>query len=292
MIKNINKEKLLVRIKRSLKTWNPITLNTKTWSELSSYIDYFVDNDDESFANELTCYRVVFRIQASFLHIDYLLRNKEYDKAWYLMEDTTKDIELIKGTNEFQNQWVEEFHINNIHNYIHNLEQLYPYSFFISRDVLIKQQVCSICGQVRKIKNGCEHRVGKLYYGRFCKSIWKDYEVRSFAFVQNPKDKYTFITPEGSKYNFARLEWLMNTTRNPYVSFSIENDKVYLPNYLQNVKPMPKITSCWLPGFEPHRNSDGNLVVPETLILRYEDMGKDNTTEREKVLFGFLQHKQ
>lgn len=292
MIKNINKEKLLIKIKKSLETWNPITLKTKIWRELSSYIDYFVDNGDESFANELACYRVIFRIQASFLYIYYLLKNKEYDKAWYLIEDTTKDIELIKGTNEFKNQWAEEFHINEIYNFIHSLEQLYPYSLFISRDVLIKQQVCSICGQVRKIKNGCGHRVGKLYYGRFCKSIWTDYEVRSYALVKNSKDKYTFITPEGSKYNFGLLNWLVNTVRNPYIPFSIENGKVYLPNYIKNVKPMPQITSCWLPGFEPHRNSEGNFICPENLVLRYKDMGKDNTTEREEILLEFLQHKQ
>lgn len=292
MTKITTKDALLSKIYKSLKSWNPIIIDAKIWKDIYGYIAFCVEQKDESFANELACYRVIFRIKTSFLRIDYLLRKNQYDQAWYLMEDTTKDIELVKKTNEYQNQWAEEFHLDRIQNYIQNLELLFPYSFFISRDIVIKKQVCSICGEVRKIKNGCNHRIGKLYNGMFCRAVWKEFEPRSFAFVQNPKDKYTIITPEGAQYNFALVEWLMNQKRNPYLPFEVKNSKVILPRYLKNIKPMPYITKCWKPGYEPKEDEEGKMIFPSTIILRNEDMGQDNTDEKEKVLFKFLEQKK
>ena len=288
MTKITTKKSLISKIYKSLESWSPINIDTKTWKSIPGYITYCVINADEVFANELACYRVFFRIKASFLRIFDLLKNEQYDQAWYLMEDTTKDIELVKGTNEYQNQWSETFHLDRIYTYIQNLELLYPYSFFLSRDVVIKKQVCSICGEVRKIKNGCNHRVGKLYNGEFCKAIWEEFEPRSFAIVQNPKDKYTVLTPEGAKYNFARVKWLVDNIRNPYIQFEVNDSKVLLPVYLKNIKPIPHLTSCWKSGHEPLKDNSDQMVFPSTVILRNDDMGKDSTHEREKILFDFL----
>lgn len=274
----------------NLMTWNPIFLKTELWQKIPLLMGDAIKDNNELLVNILACYRVVFRIKAGFLYVDSLIRNKKYQKAWNEIENTIKDIELLKGTNEFSNDWLDDFQIDYIHEYLLNLEQLYPYSSFLSREVIIKKQRCSICGEIKKMKNGCRHEVGKLYNGNFCRLIWEDYKFVGVAYVNNPKDKYTVLTPEGAKYQYDRLKWITSILRTPYIKFVIENNVVIIPKHIKNLKPMPKVSSPWKNGFEPRLNEDGTLSIPETLIFKFEDAGTDNTEERELELIKFLKN--
>ena len=44
-------------------------------------------------------------------------------------------------------------------------QKLFPYRFFLSRESVIREEKCSICGKVIKLRSKCEHIPGKLYMG-------------------------------------------------------------------------------------------------------------------------------
>lgn len=61
-----------------------------------------------------------------------------------------------------------------------------------SPEILIKKELCSVCGQNIK---GCNHIPGHLYDGVHCTGIPKDIELKSVSIVMYPEDRRCRIWP-------------------------------------------------------------------------------------------------
>lgn len=190
-----------------------------------------ISNKDEEKANHCWCIRQIYYVQKSYLLVYDSLRKQEYEEAWRALEQTDIKLSFLE----------ENFNIGTIVNDIYNLlfikriikeyEKLFPYQFFTSREGIIKQEKCSICGEIVSLRHGCGHKIGKLYMGEMCSHIVTDYELISVAIVKDPFDKYAIIKPEGMEYNYEMLDFLMKEIHSPYDAWFVETLKIVKPEY-------------------------------------------------------------
>lgn len=190
-----------------------------------------ISNKDEEKANYCWCIRQIYYVQKNYLLVYDSLRKQEYEEAWRALEQTDIKLSFLE----------ENFDIGTIVNDIYNLlfikriikeyEKLFPYQFFTSREGIIKQEKCSICGKIVSLRHGCGHKIGKLYMGEMCSHIVTDYELISISIVKDPFDKYAIIKPEGMEYNYEMLDFLMNEIHSPYDAWFVETLKIVKPEY-------------------------------------------------------------
>ena len=77
---------------------------------------------------------------------------------------------------------------------IKEYQKLFPYCHFLSRECVIKAEVCSICGQPISLRHPCGHKVGKLYMGELCLRKVVDMEFKAFSIVCIYLfDKYSYV---------------------------------------------------------------------------------------------------
>lgn len=185
-------------------------------------------NEDE--ANYLWCLRQIFIIQKNFLFAFRSLQNEEYKNAWLSFDSA--DIELGMLENNFDiTQNEDKYHLGFIERIIKKYQRLFPYHLFLSRESIIKKEQCSICKQEIRIRDKCNHKVGKLYMGELCLREVVDFEFKAFCIVTDPFDKYSVLEIKYMDYNYEVLKWLLKNIENPYDDFSFEETKVKNPLY-------------------------------------------------------------
>ena len=114
---------------------------------------------------------------------------------------------------------------------IKQYQRLFPYCHFFSRECVIKEEECSICGKRISLRHPCGHRAGKLYMGELCLRKVIDMEFKALCIVTDPFDKYTYVQLPDQEYDYGMLEALMVEIDSPYDKFSIETIKVKKPEY-------------------------------------------------------------
>lgn len=114
---------------------------------------------------------------------------------------------------------------------IKQYQKLFPYCHFFSRECVIKEEECSICGKRISLRHPCGHRAGKLYMGELCLRKVIDMEFKALCIVTDPFDKYTYVQLPDQEYDYGMLEALMVEIDSPYDKFSIETIKVKKPEY-------------------------------------------------------------
>ncbi len=79
---------------------------------------------------------------------------------------------------------------------LHRLAAFYKANFgdglYMSPDILIRKQVCSICGEDFR---SCGHISGRLYGGVLCRAIARDFEPQSVSVVHHPEDPRCRLWP-------------------------------------------------------------------------------------------------
>lgn len=131
----------------------------------------------------------------------------------------------------FARDKLEKYGVYFIRNRLKEFQKLFPYYLFISRESVILSEHCSICGKKNTIRNSCNHKPGKLYMGELCLKIIDKIDIKAFAIVKNPHDKYTFIKPADKDFNYIMLETLMKYIIGPFDDFVVDETPVKLPEY-------------------------------------------------------------
>lgn len=147
----------------------------------------------------------------------HLLKTGEYYKAWCLLEQ-------IEIENKFLVDNFPSFSIltKNIIIIVKQLQGLYPYKWFFSTVLLIKERKCSICNKKRSLRSNCEHIKGTVYHGELCADKITDCQLLSVDLVNNPEHKYAvpFTTSDkGEKidhYDYKLLIYLMSIWHDPF----------------------------------------------------------------------------
>ena len=58
--------------------------------------------------------------------------------------------------------------------------------------------------------------------GDLCLREVTDMEIKAFALVTDPFDKYTILHPEGKEYNYGMLQYLLEIIHDPFENFHVE----------------------------------------------------------------------
>jgi hypothetical protein len=159
-----------------------------------------------------------------------MLLKKNYPSAWIELDRADIELSFLIKHFDISN---DRFQLKSISDTIKNLQKLYPYIWFTSREEIIKKERCTICNEIVNIRSGCGHIVGDIYYGEMCSRQVVDIELIRISLVKNPVDKYTVLYPQELEYNYEMLENLMMNLSNPYEKWDIEVSKVSKPEYNQ-----------------------------------------------------------
>ncbi|MEB8676915.1 SEC-C domain-containing protein [Bacillus cereus] len=193
-------------------------LNPKIIEALSQLKIEEVNRGNQLEAKNIWCLEQVYKVINHFITAYSQLVDKKYFQAWCELDRA--DIELYflrKHLNYNGNKYNLEF----IEKKIYQLQKLFPYKYFLSRESVVKNWTCSICNQKITIRHFCEHKIGEIYNGEMCGRIAGDIEFQATAIVTNPFDKYAVIFPEEKEYNYAILENLMLNWHNPFEQWTL-----------------------------------------------------------------------
>lgn len=189
-----------------------------------------IRTQNEGQANYCWCLGQIYRIQKEFVSAINMLKEQSYENAWNMLDRV--DIALSNLENNFDStQGYDKYHLGFIGRMIKEYQELFPYSYFFSRECIIKAEECSICGQRISLRHPCGHKVGKLYMGELCLRKVTDIEFKALSIVADPFDKYTYIQLPDREYNYGMLESLMTVIDQPYDDFSIKTIRVLNPIY-------------------------------------------------------------
>ncbi len=203
-------------------------LSVEIASSLKHHKQAAVEADDQTQAKYLWCLEQIYVIKKHYLDAFSMMRSKNYSSAWRELDYA--DNHLYNLTRHFDIS-KNEFHLLFVSNTLKNMQRLYPYIWFTSREGIIKKARCTVCNKVVSIRKGCGHVVGDIYNGEMCCRTVEDYELLRISFVKNPADKYTVLRPKDMEYNYEMLEMLMGHIKKPYEEWDLVITKTLKPEY-------------------------------------------------------------
>lgn len=231
MIRTIDEIKLVLKQKS---TSFPVFFLTT----IESFLNEAIRNGNEEKANYFWCLREVFVIQSHFTTAFHYLETGKFEDAWLLFDHVDTDISFLEENVEWFES-LEPYNIAFILSQTKEFQKLFPYKYFLSRESLIKEEKCSICGKTRLLRHPCKHIPGKLYMGKLCLRDITKMELKALCIVKNPFDKYTFISIPNHEYNYGMLKKLLTVIKNPYDSFRVVVTKKTKPAYAKAKKQSP-----------------------------------------------------
>ncbi len=208
-------------------------LDPQILNEILKLKEQAVRDKDEETANYLWCLQQVFKIQNTYLVAFERMKAGKFEDAWNDLDRTDIEISFLEPHYEkyFGCPVGIKFYVGHILNAVKQFQKLFPYMYFFSHEIIIKEEKCSICGNKVRLRHGCNHKTGHLYMGEMCSREVTDYVFLGEAIVTDPFDKYTIIHIEGQEYNYSMLEQLMNVIKDPFTLWNVDELQVIKPEY-------------------------------------------------------------
>ena len=217
--------------------------NKSIFSQLKKLKQKAISEKDDITANILWCYQAIAKIQFSFICAFEYLKNDLYDDyhaAWLEFERIEIEMSFLRPHLSLVDG---NFHLDFISRITQQFQSLYPYTWFISREIVIKKEKCSICGEIIFLRNRCKHRKGRLYNGEMCFHVVsiKDTDPILCALVQNPFDKYCVLFPKGYTYDYFLLRDVISKLKTPFHDWRYTAYERVKPSFVkaERNKPCP-----------------------------------------------------
>lgn len=209
----------IVQISNYLECFKEEKLRTDILEKLSEYKRNAVNKGDQKEAKNIWCLEQVYKVKNHFLSAYKQLVGKEYYAAWCELERVDIELKFLRKHLDYSG---DKYSLELIEKNTDQLQKLFPYQYFLSRESTVKKWRCSICSQTMSLRNSCGHEIGEIYNGELCNRMAEDIEFHAVAIVANPFDKYSVLFPEGKEYNYVMLENLMKNWTNPYEKWNLD----------------------------------------------------------------------
>ena len=191
-----------------------------------------IDRSDEKTANYMWCLRQVYRIKKNYTLAYKDLIAQKYENAWEAFNISDMELSFLEEQEEVDvSSFPRRYGLDFIKLMIPRYQKLFPYQFFFSRESIIKEEKCSICGKRISLRHGCGHKVGHLYMGEQCCRKVTDIQFLGLSIVTDPFDKYSVLQIQGQEYNYEMLELLMKNLHSPYDPWYLEEIPVIKEEY-------------------------------------------------------------
>lgn len=208
-----------LQISQYLQNFKGTKLRTDILDHLSQLKKIAVNQGNQEEAKNIWCLEQVYKSKSHFLSAYKKLVNKEYYPAWCELERVNIEIYFLRKHLDYSGN---KYNLEFIETIVNQLQMLFPYQYFSSRESTVKKWRCSICNQIISLRNSCGHEIGEIYNGEQCFRIAEDIEFHAIAIVTNPFDKYAVLFLEGKEYNYLMLDNLMENWTNPYEKWDIQ----------------------------------------------------------------------
>lgn len=191
-------------------------------------VDKAVLQDEETTANALWVVQKFLDFVKSYSLFWSHLWTGQYKDAWMKLQDASDNLRMVRKFTADQTFLC----VNRFDQQLKQLEKLFPYDVFMSTEMIIQHQTCSICGN-NPLDPQCDHMPGQLYGGKYCYLVAGDMEVRNVALISDPIDKRQVIDvldegqTEEQKYHIL-TEFTRDRT-NPYLMFSYQEAEEETP---------------------------------------------------------------
>ena len=201
--------------------------------KLSSEKEKAKQYKQEGNANYIWCLQKTLCIQNNYIRAFSLLKDREYYEAWCIFERA--EISLYSLEQHFEYGW-KNFHLDFIYDHIKKWQDIYPYKFFMSPEIVEEEKICTICRKPFSIRNPCDHRVGQLYMGEMCYYEVTKAELVGMAIVSDPVQKYSvpFIVEPSKEirdtYNYSVIAYLIRRLSSPFDKWDYEWQKRRIPH--------------------------------------------------------------
>jgi hypothetical protein len=164
--------------------------------------------------------RSCFEVFNAYLSTFVLLKEKKYQEAWRELEKIE-----ITITGILQNYEDSESYplLTKIDKICRRYQALFPYRLFVSPEILILKEECSICGSDLNPFSGCAHVVGQVYKGEMCCCIVTDAKLLSVSIVEHPVQKYSVMFDDiDNPEKYPLLEYLMPRLPHAFIPWEYE----------------------------------------------------------------------
>jgi uncharacterized protein YecA (UPF0149 family) len=215
--------------KRSTKGWAEVERNANAVLELAQS-----ENIDEV-ANKAWFLYEISKVNRELVVAFSEIKAENFYSAWCKFE--TIEINLL---NFLKNKFypLEEFRIPELRQLVSNWQEIFPYAIFLSPEMVIKKEICSICSLEINPWSECSHVTGKVYAGKLCYRIVKDLEFLSISFVHTPVQKYSVAftsDQEGNvvdHYDYSVVKFVADRVEDVFDEWSFYWTKALHPHSL------------------------------------------------------------
>ena len=111
---------------------------------LKQIVDYkkkYISLKEEENANYYWLLEHIYIVKNNYVTSFNLMKNRDFETAWKKLDDC--DIVICELLDNAEEQWLERFNIVFIKNQIGEYQKLFPYNLFLSRESIIKKEICS-----------------------------------------------------------------------------------------------------------------------------------------------------
>lgn len=140
------------------------------------------------------------------------MKNKQYYEAWCNFEIIDTIIRNIVKNKILPDQ----FYMLALQESINGWQSLFPYRVFASPEIIIREEVCTICNQIVSGMNLCEHRPGYVYMGELCSRKITKADAISIALVANPVQKYSVVLAKPDLLDYTLVKNAVDCAATPF----------------------------------------------------------------------------
>lgn len=189
-----------------------------------------VQQGDREKAKLIWCWGQILGIHNNYLAAFGDMECGNYYSSWCLLERV--EIALASLGRHFESK-DDEYSLHFINKHVEQFQSLFPYKVFASPGMLVKEKICSICGDPILIRNPCGHEVGEIYDGEMCYRRITEAEILEISFVETPGHKYAVAFAGSSEnsagikdqYNYAAVRYVVDGLRSPFDTWGVERTK-------------------------------------------------------------------
>ena len=178
-----------------------------------------VENNEENLAKEIWKFEKILNIQNDYLIAFSKFKNELFYEGWCALEKVEISIHFLEKHFKIDDKYKTSF----IKEHTLNFQSLFPYKIFISPEILITKQKCSICNNPFSLLDNCGHVIGEIYKGEMCSRVIEESRLINTAFVENPVQKYSvpfLIDPKKPErkdnYNYHLVKFCIQRLFNPF----------------------------------------------------------------------------
>lgn len=185
-------------------------------------------DEDDAKAKKIWCIEQILDIQCKYIEFFNLLKEEKYYDAWRIMEQI--EIEYSFLVRHFDDEY-NKYYLKSIIQYTNQFQDIYPYNLFISPEMIINKNKCSICGKYIGVRNRCNHEIGEIYNGEMCLIEIEDVEINGLAIVRNPQQKYSVMfLNETDFYNYNNVKDVVENLDSPFINWILKKSYKIIPH--------------------------------------------------------------